>query len=424
MDYWDAQCFPFKYPTRDLTLGETQPELYRGKNSIEVCEIALRGKLWLEPEHVDVTDVFGFLPIFNARVRVILAMAIDPTDLEFMRDPANEIIGEPSFSRITAQYFGMGLKPLSTTTSTVPELSRTWKLNPVNEFKWPDNVPFDESRFETGEIPANRTRFKTLYDTVVELKNGAPNTGLEVVAESPGAIYPGDTKHIDYCAQTSIKVQFKPSGETYCPTEYGQLFWIVCSEWIGGAQTDGSLEIPPPPEGGGGTSLQFTSELRPRYDIVWTFKFKELTYGRGACGQALCYTDKPMRSKPEIEQDDKTRRADIFVDPTSTSVLVDDTQTPSGDTQILNDREVYVSAASNGEGAKIWVRKKYTKKKKIKETQMTPDIPLLKGTIPIEETSEYFQNFVPAPKYQAEKSSRKRTENPMGYSGGKGARYE
>ena len=74
--YYDAMAIPFVYPKYHPDLADADPETWRSKKSIEVCEIGMKGRVRLQPEHVDVTDEFGYAPVFNARVRVILALCL------------------------------------------------------------------------------------------------------------------------------------------------------------------------------------------------------------------------------------------------------------------------------------------------------------------------------------------------------------
>ena len=321
--------------------------------------MAIRGKLWLEPEHVEATEEFGFLPIFDARIRFIVAMAIDPVDLNSI---GADLLGPHGYD-IVSQYFGVGLGATSVTTSTPPVPSKTFLKNPVNEFKWPDTKPFDPLRFEVDEVPERRIRFKTLYDSIVELKNGAPNTGLDLIAESPGAVYPGDMKHIDYTAQSTIKVQFEPNDiDTFqCPTRYGQLFIILCSDWNGGAQTDGTLSWPNPDDPDNPFNAQWISELRPRFDIHWTYKWRELTYGQGTCGASLCYTHIKPEQSTSFESKEKTPPTEqmmesdfgiIIVGDDITSATVTDDNNPL--IEIGTAKNIMIAASSDGGGAQIY----------------------------------------------------------------------
>lgn len=287
-----AYALPLIYPGTGDAL--TNPELYRRSNSLEICEMITQFLIRIKPCYTVTVDLVGELPTFWANYRFILAeikgavvTGPDPGGID---------------TSIVANYFGMQYPD---------ELAGEWYEPPVTANRWPNNTPYESARWG-GVAPERTYDFVTLYDSHEKIVNGAPNTGLDTVLETPSAIWPGAQEKLQHWWQGSVKTRIGTAEENYLTVNDGQLVWIVCCSWSGQdlqGVTDSYINVNP-----------------PEFDIRISYKFRNLTYGKGTCAPG-CYAI-PEHAHEEEEKEKREKKVELGTTHTSSKseehVVVDD----------------------------------------------------------------------------------------------------
>lgn len=273
----NAFAMQINYPRRNNELAVTSPEEYRTSDSIEICEMRTNFQIEIPPFWGITSDVLYHQPVFNAVFRFILVLIED----EFTDTGYN------GGKEIMEQFYGFGFQD--------PIDISGWLGSPIGAAKWPTTKPFEDGNFY-GEPPKKR-KMTTLYDSLESLRNGAPNSGLDTVAESPTTTYPGDIKVLNHWAQCSIVADFKEGTEQV--VTFGQLAWIVACRWTG-------------PEINGYTGGVLDDNF-PTVRIETSYKWRNLVYGMGTYAPG-CYDIpiKPHHHKPKLQKKTRVKNVDTL----------------------------------------------------------------------------------------------------------------